>query len=671
MTVSGPRAVSRSVVAGIVCIACLTVSRTVVSQAQPAVFATTASGHLAQPNTLDVRRVPPIPAEITARIAAIHDLPSSQFVDWLPDGGIIVSKRKSGPRQLYRIPSPGSDPIAISNFDQPVARALFNPEDESLLLLMDDDGDEDFQILRSDLDGEILDARTPEGTRASSIRLSPSGTRIAFSQAFHPEHPWGILTNNLKTNETRVVFQDQGAWVPVDWSTDETTLLILEYQSIDQSRLALVDVETGIRVPIGPPLSSGGFRQAKFAADSRFIFWTGNHNREFVSLYRYDRKTGTATAMLDGISGDVDQFFLSQDGQRLVAVMNVEGVAALFGIDLKTDTRRTFDLPPMSVVGPSGFSPDGNQFAFTAEQLTARPQVFSFGWDGGELTRWTNPEDESVAARERPIVSSAFRYLSFPDQDGKREDIHAFLHHPEGKGPFPVVIHIHGGPEAQSRPGHSIIYRHLIGDLGVAVVTPNIRGSTGYGRRFTHLDDGPLRQNSISDVVALLEWIEKDPRLDETRVVIRGGSYGGYVALATAIRVPERVKGVISSVGIANFVTFLEQTKPYRQDLRRIEYGDERNPRMRQFLTRISPLTNARRLRSPLMVIHGANDPRVPISEARALISAVEEEGGKPWTIFAENEGHGFKRRANRLFQFSAAHMFIERLISNTDQPQG
>jgi dipeptidyl aminopeptidase/acylaminoacyl peptidase len=251
--------------------------------------------------------------------------------------------------------------------------------------------------------------------------------------------------------------------------------------------------------------------------------------------------------------------------------------------------------------------------------------------------------------------------------DGRR--ISGLLMRPAARfdGRRPVLIDIHGGPEGQSRVRFGGRDNLLTNEMGIAVLHPNVRGSTGFGKTFVSLDNGRLREDSVRDIGALLDWIATQPDLDPKRVVVAGGSYGGYMALAVAATYPERIAGAIDVVGISHFVTFLESTESYRRDLRRVEYGDERDPAMRAFLHQISPLTNAHRITRPLFVVQGRNDPRVPMAEAEQIVAKVRantaQAGGGVWYMRAENEGHGFARRENADYQFLAKLLFLQRTM--------
>ncbi len=241
--------------------------------------------------------------------------------------------------------------------------------------------------------------------------------------------------------------------------------------------------------------------------------------------------------------------------------------------------------------------------------------------------------------------------------------IPAFAYLPPGDGPFPVIIHVHGGPENQFRPRFNSDFQMWIDQLGAAVIAPNVRGSLGYGSYFITMDDGYKREASVQDIGALLDWIAQQPQLDKDRVAIMGASYGGYVALASAVHYSDRLRAAVDRVGISNFVTFLENTQDYRRELRRVEYGDERDPEMRAFLERISPLNNVDKIKVPLFVQQGSNDPIVPKSESDQMVAALREQGQTVWYMNALNEGHGYAKRENRDLFEQATFLFLQRYL--------
>ena len=284
--------------------------------------------------------------------------------------------------------------------------------------------------------------------------------------------------------------------------------------------------------------------------------------------------------------------------------------------------------------------------------------------DYGELTRWTTSEIGGLNIKKFR-APELVRYPTFDKVDGAQRLIPAWVYKPKGKGPFPVVISIHGGPEGQSRPVFSSTYQMWMAKLGVAVVLPNVRGSAGYGKTYLGLDNGFKREDSVRDIGALLDWIETQPDLDADRVGVYGGSYGGYMVLASAVHYSDRLKAAVDYVGISNFVSFLENTQDYRRDLRRAEYGDERDPPMREHLEKVSPLNNVDRISVPIFIGQGENDPRVPVTESTQMVQALRDQGQTGWYMNALNEGHGYRKRENRDTYQQATVLFFQKHLVN------
>jgi dipeptidyl aminopeptidase/acylaminoacyl peptidase len=299
------------------------------------------------------------------------------------------------------------------------------------------------------------------------------------------------------------------------------------------------------------------------------------------------------------------------------------------------------------------------ELAFNLNSAQSPSDVWSIDSVTATPTRWTETRVPGLDASAF-AAQAAIEWKSFDDRI-----IHGFITRPPARfgGRRPVLVDIHGGPEGQARPGFMGRLNYLVDRLGMAIIEPNVRGSTGYGRTFVSLDNGAKREDSVRDIGALLDWIATQADLDPARVAIFGGSYGGYMSLAVATHYPERIAGNIDVVGIANFVSFLEHTESYRRDLRRVEYGDERDPAMRELLTRMSPVTNAARIARPLLVVHGRNDPRVPYTEAEQIVTTVRAKGVPVWYILADNEGHGFARKDNADFFFAAMTLFLEQTL--------
>jgi dipeptidyl aminopeptidase/acylaminoacyl peptidase len=333
--------------------------------------------------------------------------------------------------------------------------------------------------------------------------------------------------------------------------------------------------------------------------------------------------------------------------------INQDGASRLYL--LEGNAHRELKLP-LGIVAGVEFSPDGKDLGFTLARPDAPADAYSLRLADGSLTRWTYSEVGGLDPASF-IVPARIQFSTF---DGRQ--IPAYYYKPRTASSdhrAAVLVNIHGGPEGQYRPLFSGITQYQANEMGLAVIYPNVRGSAGYGKTYLQLDNAEKREDSVRDIGALLEWIRSQPELDASRVAVTGGSYGGYMVLASLVNFPDRIKAGIDIVGIANFITFMERTSPYRQDLRRAEYGDERKPEMRAVFERINPSNRADKIRSALLVAHGTNDPRVPFSEAQQIAEKVRAAGRPVWTVYADNEGHGFAKKDNRDYLTAVEVLFL------------
>jgi dipeptidyl aminopeptidase/acylaminoacyl peptidase len=363
------------------------------------------------------------------------------------------------------------------------------------------------------------------------------------------------------------------------------------------------------------------------------------------------------------IKWDVDGLDLSDDGKYLSYTVNEDGIGKLYMLNLKTG--KEIDLPelPIGQIYGTSFSPDGKRFSLVLNTSTSPGDVYIFNIDKNKLQRWTKSEVGGLNTANFS-APKLIHYPTFDKIDGKPRMIPAFLYKPKNrKGPLPVIIDIHGGPEGQDLPYFSSTTQFWLNELGVAVLAPNVRGSSGYGKSFLKLDNDYKREDSVKDIGKLLDWIKTQPDLDANRVAVIGGSYGGYMVLSSMVNYNERIRCGVDIVGISNFVTFLKNTKEYRQDLRRVEYGDERDPEMAEFLQKISPTTNSDKITKPLFVVQGLNDPRVPASEAEQMVAEIRKNKGDVWYMLAKDEGHGFRKKTNRDHYTAAVILFFEKYL--------
>jgi dipeptidyl aminopeptidase/acylaminoacyl peptidase len=354
---------------------------------------------------------------------------------------------------------------------------------------------------------------------------------------------------------------------------------------------------------------------------------------------------------------------LSPDGRTIAYTVNEDGLSVLRFMDARTGRAIAGPTLPPGVIGGLAFDAESRRIGFSLSASDSPSDVWSYDLRARALTRWTESEVGGLDPRTfvRPEV---VRFATFDSVNGQRRTIPAFVYRPRNAtGPTPVVIDIHGGPEAQSRPFFNSRIQYWVNELGLTVIEPNVRGSTGYGKEFVGLDNGFKRLDAVRDIGALLDWIATQPGMDKDKVVVYGGSYGGYMVLASMVEYNDRLAGGINIVGISNFVTFLQNTEGYRVDLRRVEYGDERDPAMRAFQEKIAPLNNAQKITKPLFVIQGANDPRVPRSEAEQIVAKVRANGGDVWYMLAMDEGHGFRKKANSDAQREAETLFYRKVF--------
>lgn len=600
---------------------------------------------------------------------------SATFRDFLPDGSLLVSTRFGETEQVHRVARPLGDREQLTWGEEPVGGVSASPvAGGGFVFARDRGGDENAQLylLRG---GERVPRLLTDGrSRHGGALWSRDGARLVFtgnardgiaSDVYLVEVGAGA---GAQPTAPRLVVASQGqTWTPVDWSQDGARLLLLQQTSVTDAQLYIADIATGAFRPLtltttpGKPAPKTAIGGARFSVDGRGVWLTADLGGEFQQLRYLDLQDGSLRTLTGDVPWDIEDFEPGPDGRWIAYVADVDGYGRLSLLDLGTARTTTPAGLPQGVVSGLRFDRAGGRLGMSIETAQSPRDAWTLDIAGGAATRWTQSET-GAADPARLVPAELVRYPTWDRSQGQQRRIPAFVYRPAGPGPHPVVIDIHGGPEGQSRPGYSAWIQYLVAELGYAVIQPNVRGSTGYGRAFTMLDNGRLREDSVRDIGALLVWIAAQPGLDAARVVVSGGSYGGYMVLASLVAFGDRLQGGIDVVGISNFVTFLTNTAAYRRDLRRVEYGDERDPSMRAFLQRISPLTRADAIRRPLLVVQGLNDPRVPASESEQMVARVRANGTEVWYLAARDEGHGFRKKSNRDFELKTRATFLERL---------
>lgn len=604
--------------------------------------------------------VPAIPPEVKAAVQRYQNSRGAGFADFLPDGGILIATRFGATAQLHRVAQPLAMRSQLTFFDEPVAAAEAIPGTDLILFGRDTGGDEWFQLYTLAPDGSTRQL-TEAGTRNGSPVFKRDGTRVFWSQAVKGSGDRTILSANPKDPKTRkVVAKLTGAVETGDVSPDGKTLLLVESPSNLEDRLSLYDVATGKRTPLaeGP---RAVFQGAQFARNGRAVLALSNRGSDNRRLVEIDVANGTLTPISPEMPWDVEDFDIDRDGRVLAYAVNEDGFSRLVVQDFRT--RRALPQPvlPKGVLTGLKVADGGERIAVGLSSATAPSDIWVLPVAGGAPVRWTQSELGPIDPARLP-EPELVRFKSF---DGL--SIPAFVYRPKGvpKGrKTPVLIEIHGGPESQARPGWNPRVAFWTEQLGATVIVPNVRGSDGYGTRYIDMDNGPKREDSVRDIGALIDWARKQPGLDGDRMAVYGGSYGGYMSLATMTHYSDKLAGGVNLFGIANWTTFLEKTEAYRRDNRRSEYGDERSPEMQAVFAKISPVNNVARITKPMLIEQGANDPRVPQGESEQMVAALRQRGVPVSYLLFADEGHGWRKKPNADLAREVETVFLQRVLN-------
>jgi dipeptidyl aminopeptidase/acylaminoacyl peptidase len=620
-----------------------------------------------RPSAIATEEVPDVPAALWDRLRQYRSVRSAAFSGWSPDGrGILVATQLGNTAQLYRVYEPGGRREQITFFDEPV-RGTFVPKskDGAVLLTMSKGGNENYQVYSLDrLTGKA--ALLTDGSSRNQLEaIRPDGGQVVIASTKRNGRDTDLyLGDPRRPGSLKMLLQTKGEfWTAADWSQDGSKVLLDRYVSINETYPALLDLTTGEKKMLTTSADGrAAYHHLAFLPDGQSAYITTDARSEFQQLARVDLNTLEYQFLNKDVSWDVTAVTVEPNTGLTAFTVNEDGASALYLLRGKKSEQIAV---PLGVIAGMRFSPDGKHLGFTLARPDAPADAYSISLDGGQLTRWTYSEVGGLNPASF-VTPKRIKFTSFD----KRE-VPAYYYKPvhakEGK-PIPVIVTIHGGPEGQFQPLFSGLNQFFVNELGCAVVSPNVRGSSGYGKTYLTLDNAEKREDSVRDIGALLDWIGRQPELDATRVAVMGGSYGGYMVLASLTNFPERIKAGIDIVGIASFKTFLKNTSGYRQDLRRVEYGDERDPKMQEVFARIDPLNNAGKIRSALLVVHGRNDPRVPFSEAVQIAGKVRSNGRSVWTVYADNEGHGFARRENRDYLDAVIAMFLQESLKGDER---
>ena len=614
--------------------------------------------------------VPEIPEDIGEALRRYQNVRSAGLAGWSADGeSIYIETRFAEVSQLHRVDRPGGMRRQMTWFDEPVGQVARRPGHERIAFTMDEGGSEFSQIYLFDpADGShrmISDGESRNG----ALQWSDDGRFLAFQSTRRNGRSNDVWMFDFESGsgpapELVLEAPDGSWWGPVDFAPDNSKLLVQQYISINDSRIHVVDLESGASERIAGSEENPARNLAyAFSANGNGIYFGTDVGSEFNKLAFLALSNDAEPEIITGdIDWSVQGLTLNHARSAGVFATNEGGLTRMYRFDPADNSYREIETIPQGVIGGAEFSPDDTHLGIVVNNARSPSDVHVMEFDTGELERWTFSEVGGLDP-EGFVMPELIEYPTFDKVDGEPRRIPAFVYRSEEPGPHPVIISIHGGPEGQARPTFSSTYQLWIERLNAAVVVPNVRGSAGYGKTYLQLDNGMRREDSVRDIGALLDWIAEQPNLDEERVAVYGGSYGGYMVLASSVHYSDRLKAAVDIVGISNFVTFLENTQDYRRDLRRPEYGDERDPEMRAHLQAISPLNNVEKIEVPMFVVQGENDPRVPVSEAEQMVAALRAQGSPVWYMNALNEGHGYRKKENRDLFSEATVLFLERYL--------
>ena len=586
-----------------------------------------------------------------------------------PDGEVGFLMDTTGVAQVWELTEPGAWPEQRTFDDEPVSFVSYSPTRSELVYGMDDGGDERLQLHRLDSDGAVTDLTAMPDAKHRWGGWSHDGDQFAFASNRRDESVFDIYVQERDVTGAgaELVFEGDG-WLTVGgWSPGDDRLLLTEAHSSFDQDCYVLDIDSGERTHLTPHDGSVRYHSPQWSPDGDALYLVTDGNSDTLELVRMDADTGETELVRDGGRWNIDGVAVDDDTGLLAYSRNVDGYTELTLGELSGPTTISeFERPdlPGDVAGGVSFGPDGDRLAVSTSGRDVNTNVSVA--DVGRLRTASDTETATDALDRLTHASTAgippetfvepelVHYETFDDRE-----IPAFFSVPEtaSKGDTPVIIDIHGGPESQRRPSFAGLTQYFL-SRGYAVLEPNVRGSTGYGKAYTHLDDVEKRMDSVKDIASALDWLESQQVVHPDRIVAKGGSYGGFMVLAALTEYPDRWAAGVDSVGIANFVTFLENTGEWRRELREVEYGSLAENR--EFLESISPISNIERIEAPLFVLHGANDPRVPVGEAEQIAENAREQGVPVERLIFEVEGHGISKLENRIEAYTRVVDFLD-----------
>ena len=607
--------------------------------------------------------IPDAPAELSDALDGYLSARQATPLGWSPKGQLLISTRFGDVEQLHVVEQAAGERRQLTFLHEPITEAEFSPDPSraGFFFLKDVGGNENAQLYYQRL-GDPHPKLLTDGKSLNGAALwSNSGREIAFFSTARDgvNHDIDIVEPAAGTLPHLAVSGDDAAWYPLDWSPDDRKLLVLKYVSIGEGYLYVVEIASGQKHEVDPAPGKVGIAGAKFSRDGQGVYLISDRDSEFKKLRYVNLFTAEKAILSDHIPWDIEELAISRDGHYLAYVSNEAGASKLNVVDLRAHQDLAPPrLPAPGIIDHVKFDAEGKRLVFGFSSAALPRDAYVLDLASNRLEAWTHSEAGAVDTAKF-VTPRLTQFPTFDRNDGRSRQEPVYVYEPAAHGVHPVLLMLHGGPESQFRPGFDPWLQYVVNELGFAVVAPNLRGSSGYGKAYLALDNGMLRDDVVKDLGAVIVWVSSQSSLDAKHVAVAGSSYGGFLALAALANYGDRLIGGVDLAGIGDFVSFLSNTAPYRQSLRRAEYGDERDPEMRAYLRRISPLTNADRISKPLLVVHGKNDPRVPLSEAEQIVARLRSRGGNVWYLQARDEGHGFSKKQNRDAYYRTFAQFI------------
>jgi dipeptidyl aminopeptidase/acylaminoacyl peptidase len=626
---------------------------------------TAQEANVTPPESIVADGVPKISTSLAETAGRYGAYRSASLADWSPvKREMLIATRFGDTPQLHLVAIPGGARQQLTFYPDAVANGRFHPNGGDYIVFSKDiGGGEWYQLYRYDLKTGDVTLLTDGKARNLLGPWSSKGDEIAYMSTRRTGKDtdlWVVNPADPKTDHLLTKLEG-GGWDPLDWSPDDKKILLKEEISINEAYLWLVDTTTGEKSALTPREAKEkiSYEDGQFSKDGKGIYVTTDKESEFHRLAYLDLTTKQTRYLTSNIPWDVASFQLSHDGRRIAFVTNEAGVDVIHVRNSSFEKDVALPKLPTGVVGVIRWHHNSRDLGFTVTNARGPGDAYAIDITTEKLERWTNSETavKTDAFPEAELV----KWKSF---DGK--EISGFLYRPPAAkfpGKRPILIVIHGGPEGQSQPVFLGRGNYYLNELGIALIYPNVRGSTGYGKTFSLLDNGFQREDTYKDINSLFDWIGAQSDLDASRICVTGGSYGGHMTLAVSTFYSGRIKCSVDVVGMSNLVTFLEHTEAYRRDLRRIEYGDERDPKMHDFLEKIAPMNNIEKIKKPMLVVAGKNDPRVPASESEQIVAALKKQGTPVRYLIGKDEGHGFRKKTNQDFQFYTTVEFLKEYL--------